>query len=142
MAPLFGVIIPYVFLVQEQEETSSGTQSEAPQLSMGAAERRESSSSVRASTGGVAVSADKTDFAAETVANLSEDRGSQAEEKTHCSTETQYGVYNFKVTVSREMLQRGAAVLSQQMLDIPYTPDVEEIQHEGPLRRMAISMTE
>ncbi|XP_060098131.1 ankyrin repeat and MYND domain-containing protein 1 [Heteronotia binoei] len=115
------------------EETGSDTQ----------LEHRESSSSACASTGGVTVSADKTDFGSETAAKSSEDRGSRAEEKrTICSTETHYGVYNFKMTVSREMLQHGAAILSQHMLNVPYTPDVGEIQHEGPLRRMAMSITE
>ncbi|XP_015271544.1 PREDICTED: ankyrin repeat and MYND domain-containing protein 1 [Gekko japonicus] len=128
---------------EEPEETGSGTLSEASQLTVDAAEHRESLISAPASTGGVAVSADKTNSGTETVAKSSEDRGSRAGEKrTACSTETHYGVYNFKMTVSREMLQHGAAVLSQHMLDIPYTPDVEEIHNEGPLRRMAISITE
>ncbi|KAL8187707.1 UNVERIFIED_CONTAM: hypothetical protein K2H54_054222 [Gekko kuhli] len=128
---------------EEPEETGSGTPSEVSQLTMDAAEHRESPIFAPASAGGVAVPADKTNSGTETVVKSSEDMGSRAGEKrTACSTETHYGVYNFKMTVSREMLHHGAAVLSQHMLDIPYTPDVEEIQNEGPLRRMAISITE
>ncbi|XP_077205122.1 ankyrin repeat and MYND domain-containing protein 1 isoform X2 [Paroedura picta] len=128
---------------EEPEETSLGTQSEAPQLSPDATEYNESSSSACASAGGVAVSGDKTDSGAVSVTKPSEDRESQAEEKrTVCSTETHCGVYNFKMNVTTEMLQLGAAVLSQQMLNVPYTPDVGEIDHKGLLRRMAISITE
>lgn len=116
-------------------------QSEARQLSTDVAEHRDSLSTAHASTGGAASA--KTESGAESVAKSSETRESRSgEKKTMCSTETHYGVYNFKMTVSREMLQRGAAVLSQHMSDIPYTPDVEEIQCEGPLRRMAVSITE
>nr|XP_056706391.1 ankyrin repeat and MYND domain-containing protein 1 [Euleptes europaea] len=126
---------------EEPEQTGSGAQSEAFQLSTDSAEHGVFSSSARESTRGV--SADKTESGAESAAKSSEDRESQAGEKrTTSSTETHYGVYNFKMSVSADMLQRGAAVLSQQMLNIPYTPDVGEIQHEGTLRRMARSITE
>ncbi|XP_054839876.1 ankyrin repeat and MYND domain-containing protein 1 [Eublepharis macularius] len=128
---------------EEPEASGSGTQPEAPRLSMDTAEKKESLSSAPASAGGVAVSADKTDSSTESEANTSEDVVSQdGEKRTSDSLETHYGIYNFKMPVTAEILQRGAAVLSQHMLTIPYTPDVGEVQHEGTLRRMVISITE
>uniref|UniRef100_A0A670JNN9 Ankyrin repeat and MYND domain containing 1 n=1 Tax=Podarcis muralis TaxID=64176 RepID=A0A670JNN9_PODMU len=59
------------------------------------------------------------------------------------SSETNCGIYNFKIQVSVEAMQRGAAALSEHMLKVPYFADCEGlVQQEGTLGRMAASITE
>ncbi|XP_066477599.1 ankyrin repeat and MYND domain-containing protein 1 [Tiliqua scincoides] len=68
---------------------------------------------------------------------------SRREKRTCTSIETNCGIYNYKINVSAEVMQRGAVVLSDHLSKIPFSTSVGEIvQNEGTVRRMALSITE
>ncbi|XP_034989888.2 ankyrin repeat and MYND domain-containing protein 1 isoform X2 [Zootoca vivipara] len=124
------------------EEISPGSipfsQSESSQPSQPSTELKVSSSASHVSPAPLPSSAGKSERG--TYTKSSEESESSAVEK---SSETNCGIYNFKMKVSVEAMQRGAAALSEHMLKVPYFPDCEGfVQQEGTLGRMAASITE
>ncbi|XP_053245916.1 ankyrin repeat and MYND domain-containing protein 1 isoform X4 [Podarcis raffonei] len=124
------------------EDISPGSmpfsQSESSQPSQPSTELKGSSSASHASPEAPLSSAEKSER--DTYVKSSEESESSAVEK---SSETNCGIYNFKIQVSVEAMQRGAAALSEHMLKVPYFADCEGlIQQEGTLGRMAASITE
>nr|XP_020642058.1 ankyrin repeat and MYND domain-containing protein 1 isoform X1 [Pogona vitticeps] len=115
------------------------SQSEVSQPSPESAENKISSPTTPLSPAPLS-SAEKAEGGTDTEAKLSEETENAIGEK---SSGTICGVYNYEIKVTAEAMQRGAVVLSHHMLKLPCFPDSEEIvQHEGTIRRMAISITE
>ncbi|XP_042314205.1 ankyrin repeat and MYND domain-containing protein 1 isoform X2 [Sceloporus undulatus] len=125
------------------EEMSTGStplsHSEATQPSADSTENRLSSIATPVSPA-IALSPEKAEWGTDT-----EERSSEETEWTvgRKSSGTICGIYNYKIKVSAEVMQRGAVALSQHMVKIPGFSDSGEIvHHEGTLRRMAVSITE
>ncbi|XP_033006100.1 ankyrin repeat and MYND domain-containing protein 1 isoform X2 [Lacerta agilis] len=124
------------------EELSPGSmpfsRSESSQPSQPSTELKVSSSASHVSPAALSSSAEKSEHG--TYVKSSGESESSTVEK---SSETNCGIYNFKIKVSAEAMQRGAAALSEHMLKVPYFPDCEGlVQQEGTLGRMAASITE
>ncbi|XP_044288668.1 ankyrin repeat and MYND domain-containing protein 1 [Varanus komodoensis] len=124
------------------EDISTGSvifsQSEESQESQACTEVKRSSTVTQASP--AELPTEKAEFGMD-----AETRSSEGTEETNGrkSSGTIGGVYNFKIKVSAETMHRGAVVLSHHMLKVSGLADNDEIaQHEGALRRMAVSITE
>uniref|UniRef100_A0A8D2L483 Ankyrin repeat and MYND domain containing 1 n=1 Tax=Varanus komodoensis TaxID=61221 RepID=A0A8D2L483_VARKO len=114
------------------------SQSEESQESQACTEVKRSSTVTQASP--AELPTEKAEFGMD-----AETRSSEGTEETNGrkSSGTIGGVYNFKIKVSAETMHRGAVVLSHHMLKVSGLADNDEIaQHEGALRRMAVSITE
>ncbi|XP_061493703.1 ankyrin repeat and MYND domain-containing protein 1 [Rhineura floridana] len=128
------------------EEISAGSipfsQSEVSQPSQPSQDSTDikiSSTATHVSPAALSCSLEKSEYGTDFEARSSEDTECSAVDK---SSETICGVYNYKIKVSAETIQRGAAALSQHMLKVPYFSDSEELIQEGTIRRMAVSITE
>uniref|UniRef100_A0A8D0DG64 Ankyrin repeat and MYND domain containing 1 n=1 Tax=Salvator merianae TaxID=96440 RepID=A0A8D0DG64_SALMN len=118
-------------------ESTPFLQSDISPLSQGSAGSRMSPFSTPAA---FSVYAEKTGFSPDIEAKSSEGTECTVGEK---SSETHCAIYNYKVKVSAEALQRGAIVLSQHLLKVPCFADTEAVvQHEGTFRKMAASISE
>lgn len=122
-------------LEEISRESTEWTQSEESQPSSDTGEHKAFLSTTHASSA--------TSYNTDSVDSEVRSFDTSEEKRTVCSAETNCGVYNYKVRVSADALQRGAVVLSNQLLTKPQFPNVEDIVHqESPLRRMAVSITE
>ncbi|XP_061447255.1 ankyrin repeat and MYND domain-containing protein 1-like [Rhineura floridana] len=128
------------------EEISAGSipfsQSEVSQPSQPSQDSTDikiSSTATHVSPAALSCSLEKSEYGTDFEASSSEDTECSAVDK---SSETICGIYNYKIKVSAETIQRGAAALSQHMLKMPYFSDSEELIQEGTIRRMAVSVTE
>ncbi|XP_053161165.1 ankyrin repeat and MYND domain-containing protein 1 isoform X2 [Hemicordylus capensis] len=105
-------------------------------------ENKMCSSTPRASPAVLSDSAEKTESGMDTEAKSQEDMDNTGEKKTESSCETNCGIYNYKISVSTQAKRCGAAALSYHMLKIPYSLEGEIVQHDGTVRRMAVSIIE
>ncbi|KAJ6669233.1 hypothetical protein lerEdw1_008042 [Lerista edwardsae] len=119
------------------------TMSETSEPSRASVENKLSPTPVRVSPVLLSSPGEKVDPGTDTEGKSTEGTEISGDKKTHTSIETNCGIYNYKITVSADVMHRGAMVLSDHLSKMPFSTDVGEIvQQEGTVRRMALTITE